>query len=278
VRVRGGIDRWLDLVAAWVAERPTADHPAGLSRVREAVGARLDLLGFSVQVRADRGEPSAPVLVAQRPPEEGKSWVGLFAHYDVEQAGDGWSSDPFTLRIAEGRAFGRGVGDNLGPLALRLLALEQAICDARPLPGLVWVVQGEEETGSPWAHTLFPQLELPRVALWIEETGYFEEDGTQRVLARRIPATLAPALDRVAALARADGRDLRVLDRYLNKAFGESRCPCLAHLVRGAPYLAVGPNDTRTRIHAADESLPLSTPGLSASQFIAVLEEVARCS
>src|SRR5580698_5859730 len=74
VRVRGGLDRWLDLVAAWVAERPTADHPAGLSRVREAVGRRLDLLGFSVHVREDPGGPSAPVLVAERPPEEGERW------------------------------------------------------------------------------------------------------------------------------------------------------------------------------------------------------------
>jgi hypothetical protein len=203
----------------------------------------LDGLGFSVHEHADPGGASAPVLVALRPPEKGAGWVGLSAHYDVEHAGNGWSSDPFTLRIASGRAFGRGVGDNLGPLALRLLALEAAIGDARPLPGLVWVIQGEEETGSPWAHTLFPRLALPQVALWIEETGYFEEDGTQRVLARRIPGSLATVLDRIAALARVEARDLRVLDRYLNKAFGESRCPCLVHLVRDAPYLAIGPNE-----------------------------------
>jgi acetylornithine deacetylase/succinyl-diaminopimelate desuccinylase-like protein len=142
----------------------------------------------------------------------------------------------------------------------------------------VWVIQGEEEIGSPWAHALFPELELPPIELWLEETGYFEEDGVQRVLARRIPPRLASVLERVEALAGAAGHRVRVLDRYLNKAFGESRCPCLTHLVMTAPYLAIGPNDTRTRIHAPDESLPLNTLELSQMQLISVLHEVARCA
>lgn len=270
-----GHDPWLSLVASWVAARPTASHPAGLARVREDLAGRLEKLGFSV--RAYGSGSAVPVLVAVRPPDEGVLWAGLFAHYDVEEAGDGWSSDPFALRVRSGRAFGRGVGDNLGPLGLRLLTLEGAI-DGGALPGLVWVIQGEEEIGSPWAHSLFPTLELPDIALWIEETGYFEEDGTQRLLARRIPPHFVNVLSRIEALARADGRGVRVHDRYLNKAFGESRCPCLTHLVRSAPYLAVGPNDTRTRIHAPDESLPLGSLDLAAAQFKAVLHEVTRCA
>jgi hypothetical protein len=277
--------RWLDIVAQWVTAKPTASHPAGLALVREALATRLERSGFAVRTHADGG--AAPVLVAVRPPEAGASWVGLSAHYDVEEAGDGWSSDPFTVHVTAGRAYGRGVGDNLGPLALRILALEDALRERErdvggparsPLPGLVWVIQGEEEIGSPFAHALFPRLDLPPITLWLEETGYFEEDGAQRVLARRIPARLASILERVESLARADGRRVRELDRYLNKAFGESRCPCLTHLVQSAPYLAIGPNDTRTRIHAANESLPLQTLSLSATQFIAVLCEVARCA
>jgi acetylornithine deacetylase/succinyl-diaminopimelate desuccinylase-like protein len=275
------------MVAQWVAARPTASNPAGLALVRVALAARLERSGFAVRAHAEGG--ATPVLVAVRPPEVGASWVGLSAHYDVEEAGDGWSSDPFSVFVTAGRAYGRGVGDNLGPLALRILALEDALGERErereaggpargPLPGLVWVIQGEEEIGSPFAHALFPGLDLPPITLWLEETGYFEEDGAQRVLARRIPAPLAPILERVASLARADGRRGREIDRYLNKAFGESRCPCLTHLVQSAPYLAIGPNDTRTRIHAANESLPLDTLALSAAQLLAVLCEVARCA
>lgn len=267
---------WLDRVSAWIAHQPTADHPAGLAAVRGAILIDLERLGFSVREYASND--AAPVLVASRAPDAGTAWVGLFAHYDVERAGPDWSSEPFTVRVVDGRAFARGIGDDLGPLALRLLALDNAIAERRVLPGVVWVIQGEEEIGSPWAHALFPCLSLPDVALWIEETGYFEEDGTQRVLVRRMPERLAPVLARLSALAHADGREVRVLDRYLNKAFGESRCPCLTHLVRDAPYLAVGPNDTRARIHAPDESLPLATLDLAAAQFVAVLEEAARCA
>lgn len=267
---------WLDRVSTWIAHQPTVDHPAGLAAVRDAIVVHLERLGFSMRVHAS--VDAAPVLVASRVPDAGTAWVGLFAHYDVERAGPGWSTDPFTVRVAKGRAFARGIGDNLGPLALRLLALNNAIAQQRVLPGIVWVIQGEEEIASPWAHALFPRLSLPDVALWIEETGYFEEDGTQRVLARRMPEQLAPILARVESLAHAEGRGVRVLDRYLHKAFGESRCPCLAHLVRDAPYLAVGPNDTRARIHTPDESLPLTTLDLAAAQFVAVLEEAARCA
>ncbi|MEP7124430.1 MAG: M20/M25/M40 family metallo-hydrolase [Byssovorax sp.] len=272
------VEGWLPLVGSWIAARPVAGHDAGLALVRADLLAWLERLGFSARVHT-RGD-AAPILVATRPPERGTAWVGLFAHYDVEAAGDGWSSDPFTVRCADGRAFGRGVADNLGPLALRLLGLREVVDrgGAREgLPGLVWVIQGEEEIGSPWAHALFPRLDLPEVQLWIEETGYFESDGAQRVLARRIPPRLAPVLDRIRALASAEGRTTHVLDRYLNKAFGESRCPCLAHLVREAPYLAIGPNDTRSRIHAPDESLPLGALALSAAQLVGVLHEVARC-
>jgi acetylornithine deacetylase/succinyl-diaminopimelate desuccinylase-like protein len=161
------------------------------------------------------------------------------------------------------------MADNLGPLALRLLALE----DADDLPGMVWVIQGEEEIGSPWAHTLYPTLELPRVALWLEETGYFEADGTQRLLARHLTEPTVALVERLRVMAAGDGRGLQVHERYLNKAFGQDRCPCLTWLVGETPYLAIGPNDTHSRIHAADESLPLDTLDLSARQFLRVLRE-----
>ncbi|MEM9489129.1 MAG: M20/M25/M40 family metallo-hydrolase, partial [Myxococcota bacterium] len=251
--------------------------------MREQIRAYLGRQGF--QLHLHEVEHHAPVLVALRPPEHGDRRVGLYAHYDVEEAGAGWSGQPFTTHVANGRIYGRGVADNLGPLALRLASLEGALGQSHgatggeagdaagrepsaPLPGLVWVIQGEEEIGSPGAHALFPRLDLPPVMLWLEETGYFEADGSQRILARRIPPRMAPLLDRVTALAHAHGRQTQVHDRYLNKAFGTSRCPFLTHLVGDTPYLAIGPNDTRARIHAPDESLPLDTLQLAATQLL----------
>lgn len=270
------MQRFFELLTAFVSARGTASHRAGLARVRDVIVAHLSRLGFTLKVLGD--EPETPVIVAVRPGTSAAPSVGMFAHYDVEEAGEGWSTDPFAPTLVNDRLYARGSGDNLGPLALRLLALEDILSTNDPVPGLVWVIQGEEEIGSPWAHTLFPTLDLPPVDLWLEETGYFEDDGTQRILARRIPQKFTSILDVVTNLARGEGRDVRILDRYLNKAFGEARCPCLTHLLRDAPYLAIGPNDTRTRIHAPNESLPLGTLHLSSKQFVSVLCEVARCA
>jgi acetylornithine deacetylase/succinyl-diaminopimelate desuccinylase-like protein len=270
------LQRWLDLATSFVSARPTASHRPGLITVRETIEARLLRMGFSVEVLGD--EHVAPVIVAVREGALGAANVGLFAHYDVEEPGNEWSTDPFVPNIIDKRFYARGSGDNLGPLALRILALEDLLSTNDRFPGIAWVIQGEEEIGSPWAHTLFPKLDLPSVDLWLEETGYFEEDGTQRLLARRIPQRMAHVIDAVTSLAHAEGRGVRVFDRYLNKAFGEARCPCLTHLLGDAPYLAIGPNDTQTRIHAANESLPLNTICLSRDQFVATLLEVARCA
>ncbi|HEX4417720.1 MAG TPA: M20/M25/M40 family metallo-hydrolase [Kofleriaceae bacterium] len=198
----------------------------------------------------------------------GPHWIGLAGHYDVEHGGDGWTNDPFVPAVRAGRLYGRGTADNLGPLLLRLLALVSV--EPSATPSLVWVLQGEEEVGSPAAHAIYPVLRLPPVALWLEETGYFELDGRQRVLLRRPSPLTRCWVD--AALELAAGRGIDVHDRDLNKAFGASRCPFLKHLTGSATYLAIGPNDPRSRIHQADESLPLHNLALSADQFLASLQ------
>ena len=45
------------------------------------------------------------------------------AHLDVVPAGEGWDSDPYTMVIRDGKAFGRGVSDNKGPAIVALHCL-----------------------------------------------------------------------------------------------------------------------------------------------------------
>lgn len=150
-----------------------------------------------------------------------------------------------------------------------------ALAGAAQLPSLVWVLQGEEEIGSPAAHAIYPELRLPPVSLWLEETGYFELDGRQRVLVRRPSPVTTAWVDAALELATAMQRGVELHDRYLNKAFGTHRCPFLTHLVGDATYLAICPNDPRSRIHEADESLPLHNLALSVDQLLAVLRAAA---
>ena len=46
---------------------------------------------------------------------EGEENAVVMAHLDVVPAGEGWESDPFTMTIRDGFAYGRGVSDNNGP-------------------------------------------------------------------------------------------------------------------------------------------------------------------
>jgi len=261
-------ERFVDTVGALVALAPTATNPAGRSAVRARIVGWLGSLGFTVREVGD--DPSCRVVVAERPGRGAR--LALCGHYDVEEPGEGWRTSPFTLTREGDRVFGRGVADNLGPLVSRLLTLDRLSDQTAPL---LFVLQGEEETGSPLAHEVFPRLDLPEVGLWVEETGYFEQDGTQRLLARDLDPNglaLASAVEQEAVAA---GRDVVRHERCLNKAFGESRCPFLTHLVRGRPYLAVGPNDPASNIHQPMESLSLANLPLAMRQFETLVTRAA---
>ena len=55
--------------------------------------------------------------------------MGIVGHLDVVPEGDGWSADPYTLRVEDGRIYGRGTSDDKGPVVASLYAMK-AIADA----------------------------------------------------------------------------------------------------------------------------------------------------
>lgn len=56
--------------------------------------------------------------------DHGLGYLATITHLDVVPAGDGWTSDPFTVREREGYLIGRGVLDDKGPSVLCLYALK----------------------------------------------------------------------------------------------------------------------------------------------------------
>ncbi len=60
---------------------------------------------------------------------EGEGNAVVMAHLDVVPAGEGWSTDPFTMVIKDGKAYGRGVTDNKGAAIVALHCL-RALKDA----------------------------------------------------------------------------------------------------------------------------------------------------
>lgn len=242
---------------------------------------RLEAARFSVSVH--RGDGCRPLIEANRAAEGGgHGRVVLYGHYDVEAADRAdWTSDPLVTTEREGRLHGVGIGDNKAALALRLLALEEE----RPCPELRWLIQGEEETDSPLARRLMPAMLAEESAdLFMEETGYFELNGAQRVLAgvHSGGGELAEPDDVLSAMmgsldpaCAAWGISRATQVRRLNKSFFPGGCPFGRNLPLGARYLAIGINDPRSGIHAPNESVPAWTLALHERQFINVLQGVA---
>ncbi|MFZ6182404.1 M20/M25/M40 family metallo-hydrolase [Nannocystis pusilla] len=266
VRESAPVPEVLDLLSRLMTfdTRPEgADHDACAQWLAELLAAR----GFKVELRQAEGH--APIITATRGARGLDGEIVLYGHYDVSpvEPGRAWRYPPNRLTAAEGRLWGRGVADNLGPLATRLWALE-TLTEA---PALRWIIQGEEERGSPLAHRVFPELLAGlRPTLWLEETGYHDHaDGTLRLLSRTIgaapDASEAPddALERLLLglrlLMRSRGLGTRAEARGLNKDVVEGGCPFNRNLPPGARYIALGINDSRARIHAHDESIPAWT-------------------
>jgi len=85
---------------------------------------------------------------------KGQSPVTLlfYNHYDVQppEPLELWTTQPFEPDLREGKLFARGVADNKGDIAARLLALRAFLKVRGKLPiSVKFVIEGEEEIGSP---------------------------------------------------------------------------------------------------------------------------------
>jgi len=77
---------------------------------------------------------------------EGRPELALGLHLDTVPPGDGWDTDPFDVVERDGELFGRGVLDNLGPLASTMIGMKVLKEIGAPLEGSLTLVAlaGEE--------------------------------------------------------------------------------------------------------------------------------------
>jgi cysteinylglycine-S-conjugate dipeptidase len=125
--------------------------PAAAAHLRASAGevaATLRRAGLP-EVEVLTVEGGLPAVLGRRPGPPGEPTVLLYAHHDVQPAGDraAWDSDPFEPQVRRGRLYGRGAADDKAGIAVHLAAL-RAHGDRLPV-GVTVLVEGEEEVGSP---------------------------------------------------------------------------------------------------------------------------------
>ena len=261
-----------DISSKMVSMMPCEDNPSGLREMKDYVISLFTDRGFEVEEITNSKAKYRPVIIASLNTNKSKT-IGFFGHYDVENASmTRWSSDPWKLTEVDGRWQARGVADNVVPLVQRMLLTAEMSKSAN----LVFVLQGEEEIASPFAMEVYPELNLPKIDLWFEETGYFYKTGDHRIMALSVDENLERVFSAVEDLNSDNGIKTKLRIRPMNKAFGNQGCPCLVHLLGDTPYIALGPNDDYSTIHGANESINPELLGISAMQIIRAIEVFAK--
>lgn len=230
---------------------------------------RLVQMGFAVWTTGP-GNHDQPAMVAYREPGHiAASTLAMYNHYDVEPVhGRPWLTDPWLLTERDGRLFGRGIGDNKGVLYSRMHVIQQMIERGAALPGLLWLIQGEEEVGPELAYVPFRDAITKHCpTLFLEETGY-HRGSTPLVLTQGTPPSLR-------VLLAAVGDRYFLEQRTLNKSYQKNPCPFITSIPPGGTYLAFGPNDEHSRIHRSNESVSEALLASYLQHFGSFLEVLA---
>ncbi len=126
----------------------------GVSMVETAAMVEGLLTGLGAKPRLVDTRGGYPIVYGELGGKVDKT-LGFYNHYDVQPAEplDEWESDPWAAEIRDGRIWARGVADNKGNLAARVAAVDawQKVNGELPL-NLKFIVEGEEEIGSPHIH------------------------------------------------------------------------------------------------------------------------------
>ncbi|HWG84755.1 MAG TPA: M20/M25/M40 family metallo-hydrolase, partial [Deinococcales bacterium] len=172
--------RYLGELSELCAQPSVSSSGEGVAECATLVARLLEEHGLAVQTYQTAGFPVVVGRAAGRSPRT----LLFYNHYDVQPAEplELWDSPPFQPTIRDGALYARGAKDDKGELIARLAALD-AVRHANDgeLPcGVLFVVEGQEEVGSPhiaqFVREHAHELEC-HGAIW--EEGGINEEGRQ---------------------------------------------------------------------------------------------------
>lgn len=127
----------------------SADHKDDMLKMAEAMKkSLLDAGAENTEVLKTEGHP---VVYAEKIMNPDLPTVLVYGHYDVQPAEplDLWDSPPFEPEIRDGKIYARGADDDKGQLFMHVKAFEFMVSTDTLPCNVKFMVEGEEEIGSP---------------------------------------------------------------------------------------------------------------------------------
>ena len=126
-----------------------SEHKEDMNKCAEAVKASLLKAGVDkAEIYPTEGHP---VVYGEKIIDKNKPTVLVYGHYDVQPPDplELWHSGPFDPVIKDGKIFARGAADDKGQFYMHVKAFETLI-QTNTLPtNIKFIIEGEEEIGSP---------------------------------------------------------------------------------------------------------------------------------
>jgi acetylornithine deacetylase/succinyl-diaminopimelate desuccinylase-like protein len=126
-----------------------SDHKNDMLTCAEAVKKSL------LEAGADKAEvmptDGHPVVYGEKIIDPSKPTVLVYGHYDVQPADplNLWHSGPFEPVIKDGKIYARGSADDKGQFYMHIKALETMVQTNTLCTNIKFIIEGEEEVGSP---------------------------------------------------------------------------------------------------------------------------------